>query len=105
MSLNKLDVATLKKSGYMKQRQKDLFVVRLRMPCGNVTCEQLPEITRIAKKYGTGYIHITTRQGMQIPNVDIHNLDAITKELEDNGTPPGSCGPRMTQHHLMPGKS
>jgi len=53
MSLNKLDVATLKKSGYMKQRQKDLFVVRLRMPCGNVTCEQLTGITRIAKKYGT----------------------------------------------------
>ncbi|MDP2767579.1 MAG: coenzyme F420 hydrogenase, partial [Candidatus Methanoperedens sp.] len=70
MTLEKLDVALLKKSGYMKQRQKDLFVVRLRMPCGNVTCEQLAGITRIAKKYGTGYIHITTRQGMQIPDVD-----------------------------------
>jgi len=41
MSLEKLDVSALKKSGYMKQRQKDLFVVRLRMPCGNVTSEQL----------------------------------------------------------------
>lgn len=103
MSLNKLDVATLKKSGYMKQRQKDLFVVRLRMPCGNVTCEQLAGITRIAKKYGTGYIHITTRQGIQIPNVGIHNLDAITKELEDNGTPPGSCGPRVRNIISCPG--
>jgi dissimilatory sulfite reductase (desulfoviridin) alpha/beta subunit len=103
MSLNKLDVATLKKSGYMKQRQKDLFVVRLRMPCGNVTCEQLAGITRIAKKYGTGYVHITTRQGLQIPDVDIHNLDAITKELEDNGTPPGSCGPRIRNIISCPG--
>jgi len=103
MSLNKLDVATLKKSGYMKQRQKDLFVVRLRMPCGNVTCEQLTGITRIAKKYGTGYIHITTRQGMQIPDVNIHNLDAITKELEENGTPPGSCGPRVRNIISCPG--
>ncbi|TRZ88672.1 MAG: 4Fe-4S dicluster domain-containing protein [Methanosarcinales archaeon] len=103
MSLNKLDVATLKKSGYMKQRQIDLFVVRLRMPCGNVTCDQLAGITRIAKKYGTGYIHITTRQGMQIPDVNIHNLDAITKELEDNGTPPGSCGPRVRNIISCPG--
>ncbi len=103
MSLEKLDVASLKKSGYMKQKQKDLFVVRLRMPCGNVTCEQLAGITRIANKYGTGYIHITTRQGMQIPNVDIHNLDAITKELEDNGTPPGSCGPRVRNIISCPG--
>jgi dissimilatory sulfite reductase (desulfoviridin) alpha/beta subunit len=103
MNLNKLDVATLKKSGYMKQRQKDLFVVRLRMPCGNVTCEQLTGITRIANKYGTGYVHITTRQGLQIPDVDIHNLDAITKELEDNGTPPGSCGPRVRNIISCPG--
>ena len=103
MSLNKLDVATLKKSGYMKQRQKDLFVVRLLMPCGNVTCDQLAGITRIANKYGTGYVHITTRQGLQIPDVDIHNLDAITKELEDNGTPPGSCGPRVRNIISCPG--
>ncbi len=103
MSLERLDIATLKKSGYMKQRQKDLFVVRLRMPCGNVTCEQLAGITRITEKYGTGYIHITTRQGMQIPNVDIHDLDAITKELEDNGTPPGSCGPRIRNIISCPG--
>ena len=105
MTLEKLDVAALKKSGYMKQRQKDLFVVRLRMPCGNVTCEQLLGISRIAKKYGTGYIHITTRQGMQIPDVDIHNLDAITKELEENGTPPGSCGPRVRNIIACPGSA
>src|SRR4030067_115847 len=30
MTLEKLDIATLKKSGYMKQRQIDLFVVRVR---------------------------------------------------------------------------
>ncbi|VVB86250.1 Sulfite reductase, dissimilatory-type subunit beta [uncultured archaeon] len=103
MSLEKLDVASLKKSGYMKQKQKDLFVVRLRMPCGNVTCDQLAGISEIAKKYGTDYVHITTRQGLQIPNVDIHNLDAITKELEDNGTPPGSCGPRVRNIISCPG--
>ncbi len=103
MSLEKLDVATLKKSGYMKQRQKDLFVVRLRMPCGNVTSEQLAEISQIAKKYGSGYVHITMRQGIQIPDVDIHNLDAITAELEKNDTPPGSCGPRIRNITSCPG--
>ena len=103
MSLEKLDVATLKKSGYMKQKQRDLFVVRLRMPCGNVTCHQLQGISKLAKKYGTGYVHITTRQGIQISNIDIHNFDAITKELEDNGTPPGSCGPRVRNIISCPG--
>ncbi len=105
MTLEKLDIATLKKSGYMKQRQKDLFVVRLRMPCGNVTSDQLSGIARIAQKYATGDVHITMRQGIQIPNVDVHDLDAITKELEDNGTPPGSCGPRVRNILSCPGNN
>jgi len=105
MSLEKLDISTLKKSGYMKQVQKDLFVVRLRVPCGNLTSKQLSGIAHLAEKYATGTVHITIRQGIQIPNVDIHQLDAITKELEDNGTPPGSCGPRIRNIVSCPGNS
>ncbi len=103
MSLEKLDIATLKKSGYMKQRQKDLFTIRLRVPCGNITSKQLAGISRIAEKYGTGVVHLTLRQGIQIPNVNIHDLDAITRELEENGTPPGSCGPRVRNITSCPG--
>lgn len=103
MSLEKLDIAALKKSGYMKQRQKDLFVVRLRMPCGNVTSKELKRISELAEKYGSGYVHITMRQGIQIPDVDIHDLDGITRELEENGTPPGSCGPRVRNITSCPG--
>jgi dissimilatory sulfite reductase (desulfoviridin) alpha/beta subunit len=105
MSLEKLDVASLKKSGYMKQIQKDLFVVRLRVPCGNLTSKQLSGIAHLAEKYATGRVHITIRQGIQIPDVDIHQLDAITKELEDIGTPPGSCGPRIRNIVSCPGNS
>lgn len=105
MSLEKLDISTLKKSGYMKQIQNDLFVVRLRVPCGNLTSKQLSGIAHLAEKYATGKVHITIRQGIQIPNVNIHQLDAITKELEDNGTPPGSCGPRIRNIVSCPGNS
>jgi anaerobic sulfite reductase subunit C len=105
MSLEKLDIASLKKSGYMKQIQNDLFVVRLRVPCGNLTSKQLSGIAHLAEKYATGTVHITIRQGIQIPNVNIHQLDAITKELEDNDTPPGSCGPRIRNIVSCPGNS
>ncbi|MCX9082849.1 MAG: 4Fe-4S binding protein [Candidatus Methanoperedens sp.] len=103
MRLKELDLATLKKSGYMKQRQKDLFAVRLRIPCGNVTSEQLQGISGIARKYGSGYIHITTRQGIQIPDISIDYLDIITEELESNCTPPGSFGSRVRNIVACPG--
>jgi dissimilatory sulfite reductase (desulfoviridin) alpha/beta subunit len=75
------------------------------MPCGNLTSKQLSGIAHLAEKYATGTVHITIRQGIQIPNVDIHQLDAITKELEDNDTPPGSCGPRVRNIVSCPGNS
>ena len=103
MRLKELDLASLKKRGYMKQRQKDLFAVRLRIPCGNVTAEQLMGISGIARKYGSGYIHITTRQGIQIPDINIEDLDIVTEELEYNCTPPGSFGSRVRNIVACPG--
>lgn len=103
MKLKELDLASLKKRGYMKQKQKDLFAVRLRIPCGNVTAEQLLGISGIARKYGSGNIHITTRQGIQIPDINIEDLDIVTEELESNCTPPGSFGSRVRNIVACPG--
>jgi anaerobic sulfite reductase subunit C len=101
--LKELDAVSLKNFGYMKQRQKDLFTVRLRIPCGNVTWEQLIGIGHIAKEFGRGYVHITTRQGIQIPNVNLNDLDSITEELKLNCTPPGSFGPYVRNIIACPG--
>ncbi len=103
MRLGVLDSATLKKCGYMKQKQNDLFAVRLRIPCGNVTSEQVIGIGQIARKYGSGYVHITARQGIQIPDVNKSLLDKVTEELEINNTPPGSFGPRVRNIIACPG--
>ena len=55
------DYATLKKGGFMKQKQKDNFSLRLSVVGGQVTAEQLVAITEVAKKFGKGYIHLTSR--------------------------------------------
>ena len=101
--LKELDEVSLKNSGYIKQKQKDMFTVRLRVPCGNVTSEQLIGIGHIAKQFGGGYVHITTRQGVQIPNVNVNDLDDISEELQFNCTPPGSSGPHVRNIIACPG--
>ena len=50
------DYALLKKGGFMKQKQKDNFSLRLSVVGGQVTAEQLVAITEVAKKYGHGYV-------------------------------------------------
>jgi len=85
----------LKKGGYIVQRDPQYFTVRLRVPGGTLTTEQLIALGKIANTYGQGHVHLTTRQGVQIPYVEYEKLGEITEELKEIGTPPGSCGPRV----------
>ena len=89
------DYATLKKGGFMKQKQKDHFSLRLSVVGGQVTAEQLVAITDVAKKYGRGYIHLTSRQGVEIPYIKLEDIDAVKDALAEGGVSPGVCGPRV----------
>lgn len=89
------DYATLKKGGFMKQKQKDHFSLRLSVVGGQVTAEQLVAITEVAKKYGRGYIHLTSRQGVEIPYIKLEDIDAVKDALAEGGVSPGVCGPRV----------
>ena len=53
------DYATLKKGGWMRQKQKNNFSLRVRVVGGNLTATQLAKIAEVADKYGEGYAHLT----------------------------------------------
>ena len=89
------DYATLKKGGFMRQRQKDHFSLRLSVVGGQVSAEQLVAITEVANKYGHGYIHLTSRQGIEIPFIKLEDIDKVKEDLAKGGAKPGVCGPRV----------
>jgi dissimilatory sulfite reductase (desulfoviridin) alpha/beta subunit len=89
------DYGTLKKGGFMRQIQKDKFSMRLGVVGGQLTAAQLQTITEIAKKYGKGYIHLTCRQGVEIPFISLEDVDAVKADLAKGGVNPGVCGPRV----------
>ena len=90
-----VDYAALKAGGFMRQKQKDTFSLRLRVVGGTVTTEQLQAITAVANKYGQGYIHLTSRQGVEIPFIKLEDIDAVKADLAIGGVQPGVCGPRV----------
>ena len=47
-----VDYATLKKGGFMRQKQKNNFSLRLAVVGGNLTAENLKIIAEVADKYG-----------------------------------------------------
>lgn len=90
-----VNYAALKAGGFMLQMQKNNFSLRLRCVGGTVTAEQLATITEVANKYGKGYVHLTSRQGIEIPFIKLEDIDAVKEELAKGGVQPGVCGPRV----------
>jgi len=92
----KVDFNDLKSGGFIKQRQKDLFTVRLRCPGGRMDTKKLVEISKIADKYSKkGVVHFSYRQSLEILYVDYKEFNDIVAELEKIGQKVASCGPRV----------
>ena len=90
-----VDYKALKAGGFMRQKQKDTFSMRLRVVGGTVTTKQLIAIQIAADKYANGYIHLTSRQGIEIPFVKLEDIEDIKAELAAQGVETGVCGPRV----------
>lgn len=90
-----IDFNTLKSGGIIKQRQKDMFTVRLRCPGGRVPLSKLEKILDVAKRYAGDYIHLSFRQSIELPYVDYHKFKAIYNELQEADQKIASCGPRI----------
>ena len=90
-----VDYKALKNGGFMRQKQKDNFSLRLKVVGGNLTAEQLVTIANVSKKYGDGHVHLTSRQGVEIPFMKLGDIDTVKSELFDGGVSTGVCGPRV----------
>ena len=78
------------KGGVITERDADFCTIRIRAPAGIFSVEQLRGIAKIAKKYGSGAVHCTTRQTLEIPHVKPVLLKKVEKALAKNETPVGS---------------
>lgn len=90
-----IDYAALKKGGFMRQKQKGKFSLRLQVVGGTLTAENLKKIYEVADKFGEGYVHLTSRQGIEIPFIKFEDIEAVKTELAQGGCKLGVCGPRV----------
>ena len=90
-----VDYAALKKGGFMRQKQKNHFSLRLAVVGGNLTVKNLRKIADVAEKYGDGHVHLTSRQSVEIPFIKLDQVDEVKEELAKGECKPGVCGPRV----------
>jgi len=69
--------------GIYEQQTEGKYMVRIRIGAGMVLPYQLERIAELGKTYGNGVLHVTTRQDIQIHEVDIaHTPDVLEGLLE-----------------------
>lgn len=79
--------------GVYGQRQAGVQMIRIKLPYGRITADQLVRIADCSDKYATGNLHATTRQDIQLHFVKLADSPALWAELEDaNITLREACG-------------
>ncbi|MFQ5456281.1 MAG: sulfurtransferase TusA family protein [Nitrospirota bacterium] len=67
--------------GCYEQRTENTFMLRIRIPAGGVTPEQMETIAELSQELGNGILHVTTRQDIQIHWIDIENTQKGMEKL------------------------
>ncbi|MEY8780554.1 HEPN domain-containing protein [Allomuricauda sp. XS_ASV26] len=79
--------------GIYGQRQPGVQMIRIKLPYGKVTSNQLLRIADVSDEYSRGRLHITTRQDIQIHYVDLERTPELWAQLEkDEVTIREACG-------------
>jgi sulfite reductase (ferredoxin) len=79
--------------GIYGQRQEGVQMIRIKLPYGKVTGDQLLRIADVSDEFSTGRLHITTRQDIQIHYVSLDRTPELWAQLEkDDVTMREACG-------------
>ncbi len=72
------------KQGVYGQRQPDVQMVRVKLPFGGVTPDQMDAFASVVEKYAPlDKGHITTRQNIQIHHVPLRDMEKLLREIAE----------------------
>src|ERR687894_1602357 len=74
------------KQGVYGQRQADVQMIRVKLPFGGVTPEQMEAFADVAEQYAPlGKGHITTRQNFQFHHIPLKKAAEVIRMISDSG--------------------
>lgn len=79
-----IDVHTgkAKKNAFRITKKRNIIASRVRVPGGLCNADVLAAVSDIAKTYGNGKVHITTRQGFEIEGIHIEDMEKVNEKLQ-----------------------
>jgi sulfite reductase beta subunit-like hemoprotein len=78
---------------YGQRQTADAQMLRVKIPQGVLTADQLDALADVGERYSRGFGHITTRQNVQFHFVKLHDVELAMRRLADAGmTTREACG-------------
>ncbi|ULA65673.1 MAG: Putative Sulfite reductase, contains SirA-like domain (Modular protein) [Nitrospira sp.] len=71
--------------GIYGQRQPGVQMVRIKIPFGGISANQLRRVAELADRHATAVGHVTTRQDIQLHFVELKDVPAIMRGLAEVG--------------------
>lgn len=71
--------------GIYGQRQAGVQMVRIKIPFGGISANQLRRVAELTDRYATGVGHVTTRQDIQLHFVELKDVPTIMRGLAEVG--------------------
>ena len=91
--------------GIYEQRKNQHYMLRLRCAGGLVTPKQLAKIAFVGHQLSTSHLHVTTRQEIQIHNVDIEDAVPALRKLEKIGISSAGGGGNTVRNMMVDDRS
>lgn len=83
----------LKMHGVCAQAQPGVFMIRVRIPGGRLPAATARGLAGIAEEHGRGWIHLTTRQQVELHHVEARRVTAVIDAVSALGlTTSSTCG-------------
>lgn len=71
------------RNAFRISRVRGESAIRLRVPAGHMEARYLKVVQGLAEQFGNGSVHLTTRQGYEIPGVKLADFDKIKAYMAD----------------------
>lgn len=72
----------IKKNAFRVTKARGFTASRVRVPGGHLPVKHMATIQKIAEEYGNGTVHLTARQGFEIPGIRYEDMDIVNMLLQ-----------------------
>lgn len=78
-----MNTKLLKKNAFRVTKERGITASRVRIPGGHMDAVYLGKLQEIAETYGNGTVHITSRQGFEIPGIPFEKMPEVNAALQE----------------------